>query len=69
VQRQVVNLLAYAHERDVITEGCELSLDVQCEEGVDRIIIKDVIGGVLTLTTLTTTTLIALTTLQPSYEP
>lgn len=46
VQRQVVNLLAFAHERDVISEGCELSLDVEraSEDQADsvRIVIKDV---------------------------
>jgi ATP-dependent Clp protease ATP-binding subunit ClpB len=29
VQRQVVNLLAYAHERNIVTTGCELNLDME----------------------------------------
>jgi ATP-dependent Clp protease ATP-binding subunit ClpB len=48
VQRQVVNLLAYAHERNIVTTGCELNLDM---EG-NRVTIQDVrhkpppVGGV-----------------------
>lgn len=51
VQRQVVNLLAYAHERDVITKGCTMDLDTESAEASDkpdaavRIVIKNVTGG------------------------
>jgi ATP-dependent Clp protease ATP-binding subunit ClpB len=38
VQRQVVNLLAYAHERKIVTSGCDLNLDM---EG-NRVTIQDV---------------------------
>jgi len=51
VQRRVVNLLAFAHERDIIRDGCDLLLDTEdsVKEGGElsdkkRIIIKDVVN-------------------------
>lgn len=43
VQKQVVNLLAYAHERDVIASGCSLLLDVEKQDDSESLVIKDIV--------------------------
>lgn len=43
VQKQVVNLLAYAHERDVISSGCKLTLDIDKQEDAESLVLKDIV--------------------------